>query len=134
MRSYLIVLSAALVLSASAFASNTVETLPSGVTVEMLNPGDGAKPTAQDTVKVHYRGTLADGTQFDSSYKRSQPATFPLKQVIPCWTEGVQKMNVGAKARLTCPGKTAYGTNGVPGVIPSNATLTFEVELLAIMK
>ena len=108
------------------------QTLPSGVVVQTLVKGTGATPKATDSVKVNYRGTLADGTEFDSSYKRGQPASFPLNRVIPCWTEGVQTMQVGGKARLTCPSATAYGARGVPGTIPPNATLTFEVELLGI--
>lgn len=108
------------------------ETLPSGVKIQHTTVGTGASPKASDTVKVHYRGTLADGKEFDSSYKRNAPATFPLGRVIPCWTEGVQKLKVGGKATLTCPPETAYGARGAGGVVPPNATLTFEVELLAI--
>lgn len=130
----LAVLATALLLAAPAFSATTVETLPSGVTVETLKPGTGAKPSARDAVTVHYRGTLANGSEFDSSYKRGEPTTFPLNQVVPCWTEGMQKLSVGGKAKLTCPGHTAYGAQGVPGVIPPNATLSFEVELLAIQK
>jgi FKBP-type peptidyl-prolyl cis-trans isomerase FkpA len=115
--------------SANALAANT-EKLPSGVVVAHLKQGKGAKPTEDGMVLVHYRGTLADGTEFDSSYKRKQPISFPLNGVIPCWTQGVQKMRVGGKAKLTCPAATAYGARGVPGVIPPNAVLTFEVELL----
>ena len=89
-------------------------------------------PTATDRVKVHYRGTLVDGTEFDSSYARNQPAVFPLNQVIPCWTQGLQKMKVGGKAKLTCPSATAYGERGAGGMVPPNATLTFHVELLGI--
>ena len=110
------------------------ETLPSGVKVEHKVIGKGAMPTAADTVKVNYRGTLADGTEFDASAKHGGPATFPLSRVVPCWTQGVQKIKVGGKATLTCPPDTAYGANGVPGVIPPNATLTFEVELVSIEK
>jgi len=94
--------------------------------------GDGAVPKAGDTVRVHYRGTLIDGTEFDSSYKRNQPVEFPLDSVIPCWTEGVQKMAVGGKAKLICPSSIAYGDSGRPPVIPPGATLVFEVELLGI--
>lgn len=108
------------------------DTLASGVTVEHLKPGNGAAPKSTDSVSVHYRGTLASGSEFDSSYKRGQPATFPLNRVIPCWTEGMQKVKVGGKARLTCPPATAYGARGVPGVIPPDSTLTFEVEVLGI--
>jgi FKBP-type peptidyl-prolyl cis-trans isomerase FkpA len=81
---------------------------------------------------VHYRGTLLDGTEFDSSYKRKEPASFPLSRVIPCWTEGLQRMKVGGTARLTCPPEIAYGTRGAGGMIPPNATLRFEVELLKV--
>jgi FKBP-type peptidyl-prolyl cis-trans isomerase FkpA len=83
-------------------------------------------------VKVHYRGTLTDGTEFDSSIARGQPAEFPLNGVIPCWTEGVQRMKVGGKARLVCPANIAYGDQGRPGTIPGGATLLFDVELLEI--
>ena len=113
-------------------AAPAAQTLPSGMTVQHLVKGSGPSPKATDSVKVHYRGTLADGTEFDSSYKRGQPISFPLNRVIPCWTEGVQTMQVGGKAKLTCPAATAYGARGVPGTIPPNATLTFEVELLGI--
>jgi FKBP-type peptidyl-prolyl cis-trans isomerase FkpA len=99
-----------------------------------LRDGSGASPTAADTVKVHYRGTLANGTEFDSSYKRNEPAQFPLGGVIPCWTEGVQRMKVGGKAQLVCPAAIAYGARGAGGVVPPNATLKFEVELLEIAK
>src|SRR5512140_2889437 len=117
--------------AASAPAAAT-ETLPSGVVVKHTQVGKGASPTATDTVQVHYRGTLTNGTEFDSSYKRNQPASFPLNGVIPCWTEGLQKMKVGGKATLTCPPATAYGSRGAAGVVPPNATLNFDVELLAI--
>ncbi len=97
-----------------------------------LREGNGASPTAADAVRVHYRGTLLDGTEFDSSYKRNEPATFPLNRVIPCWTEGVQRMKVGGKAELVCPPGLAYGERGAGGLIPPNATLRFEIELLGI--
>ncbi|CAB3795229.1 FKBP-type peptidyl-prolyl cis-trans isomerase [Pararobbsia alpina] len=120
------------VLTSSAYAATgKTETLPSGVTVTQIKEGTGAQPTASDTVTVNYRGTLANGTEFDSSYKRGTPASFPLGQVIPCWTQGLQKMKVGGKATLTCPSATAYGERGV-GPIPPNSDLTFEVELLKI--
>jgi FKBP-type peptidyl-prolyl cis-trans isomerase FkpA len=122
---------AAVGLSAPGLAGNT-ETLPSGVVVAHVKPGQGPSPTADNTVRVHYRGTLPDGTEFDSSYKRNESISFPLRGVIPCWTQGVQKMKVGGKARLTCPADTGYGARGIPGVIPPNTVLTFEVELLAI--
>ena len=121
-------------LSTSLLAAAPAETLPSGVKVTHTLVGTGANPKASDAVKVHYRGTLANGTEFDSSYKRGQPATFPLSRVVPCWTEGMQKIKLGGKATLTCPPATAYGDRGAGGVVPPNATLTFEVELLAIEK
>lgn len=106
----------------------------SGIGITTLKEGTGASPKATDTVKVHYRGTLTDGKEFDSSYKRGQPASFPLNRVIPCWTEGVQTMKLGGKAKLVCPGNLAYGPRGMPGTIPPDATLVFEVELLEIAK
>lgn len=104
----------------------------SGMVYRSLKEGTGASPKAADKVKVHYRGTLPDGKEFDSSYKRNEAIEFPLNRVIPCWTEGVQMMKVGGKAKLTCPPATAYGDRGAGGVIPPKATLLFEVELLAI--
>jgi len=105
---------------------------PSGLVFRSLKDGTGASPAASDKVKVHYRGTFPDGKEFDSSYKRNEAIEFPLNGVIPCWTEGVQRMKVGGKAKLTCPSAIAYGSRGAGGVIPPNATLLFEVELLAI--
>ena len=105
---------------------------PSGLIYRSLKDGSGLNPQASDTVRVHYRGTFLDGKEFDSSYKRGQPAEFPLNRVVKCWTEGVQKMKPGGKAKLTCPPAIAYGERGAPGAIPPNATLQFEVELLAI--
>jgi FKBP-type peptidyl-prolyl cis-trans isomerase FkpA len=104
----------------------------SGLVYRELRAGSGGSPTASDAVTVNYRGTLVDGTEFDSSYKRNEPATFPLGQVIPCWTEGVQKMKVGGKSQLVCPASIAYGEQGSPPTIPGGATLIFEVELLRI--
>jgi FKBP-type peptidyl-prolyl cis-trans isomerase FkpA len=104
----------------------------SGMIFRDITQGTGPSPTPTDTVKVNYRGTLADGNEFDSSYKRNEPATFPLNGVIPCWTEGLQKMKVGGKAQLVCPASLAYGDRGQPG-IPGGAVLTFEVELLSIL-
>lgn len=127
-------LAAAAFFAGSAVAAAPAETLASGVKITHEVDGTGAQPKASDTVKVHYRGTLADGKEFDSSYKRGTPATFPLSRVVPCWTEGMQKIKVGGKAILTCPPATAYGQAGAGGVVPPNATLTFEVELLAIEK
>jgi FKBP-type peptidyl-prolyl cis-trans isomerase FkpA len=106
---------------------------PSGLVYRSLREGKGASPTAADTVKVNYRGSFADGTEFDSSYKRNEPAQFALSGVIPCWTEGVQRMKVGGKAKLTCPAKLAYGSRSV-GPIPPDTPLQFEVELLEIAK
>ncbi len=105
----------------------------SGLVFRSLKVGLGSSPQATDTVRVHYRGTLPDGKEFDSSYSRGQPAEFPLNRVIKCWTEGVQKLKVGGKAKLTCPPGIAYGERGAGGVIPPNATLLFEVELLGIV-
>lgn len=122
---------AAVGVSGQSLAANP-ETLASGVMVTHIKPGQGASPTADNVVRVHYRGTLPNGTEFDSSYKRSEPASFPLGRVIPCWTQGVQKMKAGGKARLTCPAVTAYGARGVPGVIPPNTELAFDIELLGI--
>jgi len=122
----------ALTLQAQA-AEPKEEKTASGIGITMLKEGTGANPKASDTVKVHYRGTLENGQEFDSSHKRGQPATFPLTRVIPCWTEGVQKIKVGGKAKLVCPPNLAYGNQNVPG-IPPGSTLNFEVELLEIVK
>ena len=108
--------------------------LPSGVVYIPVKEGTGVNPKATDMVKVHYHGTFPDGKVFDSSVDRGTPAEFPLSGVIPCWTEGVQKIKVGGKARLVCPSDTAYGDQGAGGAIPGGATLVFEVELLEIMK
>ncbi|MCH9646932.1 MAG: FKBP-type peptidyl-prolyl cis-trans isomerase [Deltaproteobacteria bacterium] len=104
----------------------------SGLIISEITAGTGDSPTAADTVSVHYHGTLRDGTVFDSSVDRGQPATFPLGGVIPCWTEGLQLMKVGGKSRLVCPSDIAYGDQGRPPVIPPGAVLIFEVELLSI--
>ena len=106
---------------------------PSGLVFLSLKDGSGSNPAATDTVRVHYRGTFTDGREFDSSIKRGQPAEFPLNRVIPCWTEGVQRMKPGGKARLTCPSAIAYGERGAGGTIPPNTTLQFEVELIGIV-
>jgi FKBP-type peptidyl-prolyl cis-trans isomerase FkpA len=103
----------------------------SGLIFRELAGGSGLSPKATDKVRVNYKGNLTDGTEFDSSYKRNMPAEFPLNGVIPCWTEGVQKMKVGGKAKLVCPSDIAYGDAGRPS-IPPGATLVFEIELLAI--
>ena len=121
--------------SLQALAAEVKETrTASGIVITMLQAGSGASPKSTDTVKVHYRGTLASGKEFDSSYRRGQPASFPLNRVIPCWTEGVQTMKVGGKARLLCPPGLAYGSRGIPGTIPPESTLDFEIELLEILK
>ena len=106
----------------------------SGLVYRSMKDGSGSSPAATDTVKVHYRGSFPDGKEFDSSYKRNEPTEFPLNRVIACWTEGVQKMKVGGKAKLTCPAAIAYGSRGAGGVIPPNATLQFEIELLSITR
>ena len=116
----------------TAFAQSAPVTKPSGLVFESLVDGKGPSPAATDVVRVNYRGTFPDGKEFDSSYKRGEPAEFPLNGVIQCWTEGVQLMKVGGKARLICPPGIAYGTRGAGGTIPPNATLHFEVELLGI--
>jgi len=104
----------------------------SGLIYKEVRPGTGESPKATDQVKVHYRGTLVNGTEFDSSYKRNEPAQFALNGVIPCWTEGVQKMKPGGKSLLVCPSEIAYGDMGRPPQIPGGATLVFEIELLEI--
>ena len=125
-------------LAFAAMVSSSVQaaapvTSASGLVYESLKEGTGASPKASDTVRVHYRGTFPEsGKEFDSSIARGQPIEFPLTGVIPCWTEGVQKMKVGGKAKLTCPPAIAYGARGAGGVIPPHATLHFEVELLGI--
>jgi FKBP-type peptidyl-prolyl cis-trans isomerase FklB len=109
-----------------------VVTLPSGLQYKILKAGKGAKPTKNQTVKCHYRGTLIDGTEFDSSYKRGEPAEFPVGQVIKGWTEALQRMPVGSKWQLVIPSDLAYGPNGAGQTIGPNATLIFEVELISI--
>jgi len=109
-------------------------TTSSGLVYQSLKEGTGESPKATDTVKVHYKGTFPDGKEFDSSYKRGEPTEFPLNRVIPCWTEGVQRMKPGGKAKLTCPAAIAYGAAGAGGVIPPNATLNFEIELISVRR
>lgn len=104
----------------------------SGIVIQEITPGTGAQPAADDTVRVHYHGTFANGQVFDSSVQRGEPATFPLNEVIPCWSEAVQTLKVGGKSRLVCPPDLAYGPGGAPG-IPGNSPLVFEVELLEIV-
>ncbi len=120
-------------LAEAARAKGAVKTA-SGAIVVPLKKGAGPSPKASDTVRVHYTGRLIDGKVFDSSVRRGAPAEFPLGQVIRCWTEGMQKMKVGGKAKLVCPSETAYGAQGAAPVVPPNAVLTFEVELLGIVK
>jgi FKBP-type peptidyl-prolyl cis-trans isomerase len=106
----------------------------SGMLIKHTLEGKGASPAATDQVKVNYEGRLIDGKVFDSSFKRGEPATFPLNGVIACWTEGVQAMKVGGKAQLTCPANLAYGAQGSPPTIPPESTLVFDVELIEIVK
>ncbi len=115
-----------------AAAEPGAQKFPSGLVMKTIKEGTGPSPAATDKVKVHYHGTLENGTVFDSSVDRKTPAEFALNQVIPCWTEGVAKMKVGGKSRLVCPSSIAYGDQGRPG-IPGGATLVFEVELLEIL-
>jgi FKBP-type peptidyl-prolyl cis-trans isomerase FkpA/FKBP-type peptidyl-prolyl cis-trans isomerase FklB len=119
---------------AKAAAEPGVKKTASGAIVKTLKEGSGAAPTATDKVKVHYHGTLVDGTVFDSSVKRGQPVTFPLGNVIKCWAEGMQQIKVGGKSRLICPADIAYGERGSPPIIRPGATLIFDVELLDIVK
>ena len=124
-------------LALASAAAQTAASAPgaSGLGYRSLKDGAGLSPAATDVVRVHYRGTLPDGREFDSSYARKEPAEFPLNRVIKCWTEGLQLMKVGGKAQLVCPPAIAYGERGTPGgPIPPNATLHFEVESLGIVK
>ena len=115
-----------------AAAQKGAKTTESGLIYTEIKAGSGTSPGASDTVKVHYHGTLRDGTVFDSSVQRGQPAEFPLNRVIPCWTEGVTMMKPGGKSKLVCPAEIAYGDRGSPPVIPGGAALTFEVELIEV--
>lgn len=132
MRRILVVLSIACLSACSGGGGGDVETTDSGLQITHLVEGSGASPKPTDRVRVHYHGTFPDGTVFDSSVDRGQPAVFPLNRVIACWTEGLSLMKVGGKAKLVCPPEIAYGAGGFPPRIPPNATLHFEVELLAI--
>jgi FKBP-type peptidyl-prolyl cis-trans isomerase FkpA len=120
-------------LEAAAKEEGAVKT-SSGLIFKVLTPGTGESPKLTDTVKVHYKGTFIDGTEFDSSYKRNEPTEFPVNKVIKCWTEGLQRMKVGEKAQLVCPPGIAYGDRGMGGVVPPNAVLVFQIELLEIIK
>jgi FKBP-type peptidyl-prolyl cis-trans isomerase FkpA/FKBP-type peptidyl-prolyl cis-trans isomerase FklB len=119
---------------AKAAAAPGAKKTASGAIVQTVKEGTGAVPAASDTVKVHYQGTLIDGTEFDSSIKRGQPAQFALNKVIKCWTEGLQQVKVGGKSKLICPADIAYGDRGAPPMIRPGATLVFEVELLEVVK
>lgn len=123
-----------LAIAPAALAQFAGVSTPSGLVFQSVKEGVGISPAATDTVKVHYRGTFPDGREFDSSHKRGQPTEFALNRVISCWTEGVQRMKPGGKARLTCPPSIAYGERGVGGVIPPNATLHFEIELVSVKR
>ena len=120
----------------AAFAAGPqTTTLASGVTVETYRVGEtGTSPTLADVVRVHYQGTLADGKEFDSSYSRGRPAELPLEALIPCWKEVLQQMKPGGAVRIVCPPETAYGSRGVEGKIPPEATLNFVIELLEVKR
>ena len=120
-------------LEAAAKEEGAVKT-SSGLIFKSLSPGTGESPKLTDTVKVHYKGTFIDGTEFDSSYKRDEPTEFPVNKVIKCWTEGLQRMKVGEKAQLVCPPGIAYGDRGMGGIVPPGAVLVFQIELLEIIK
>jgi FKBP-type peptidyl-prolyl cis-trans isomerase FkpA len=140
MRNALIWTAALWLLAGPAIAADETEaagetvTTESGLVITELRAGTGERPTRTSIVEVHYHGTFENGKVFDSSVERGQPARFPLNRVIPCWTEGVQRMRVGGKSRLVCPPAIAYGKRGMPPRIPPDATLTFEVELLGIVR
>jgi len=119
---------------AKAAAESKAVKAPTGFVIQEIKAGTGPAPAVTDQVKVHYTGRLTDGVVFDSSVERGQPAVFPLNQVIPCWTQGLQMMKVGGKSKLTCPPELAYGDRGFPPKIKPGSTLVFEVELLEIVK
>lgn len=125
---------AAVAFLAEAAKATGAETTKTGLVYQPVAEGTGPQPKDTDRVKVHYTGKLRDGTAFDSSVERGQPAVFALNRVVPCWTEGVQKMKVGGKAKLTCPSDLAYGDRGVPGRIPPGAPLVFDVELIEVVE
>jgi FKBP-type peptidyl-prolyl cis-trans isomerase FkpA len=127
----LIILAISGLMATTSFAAETVTT-KTGMEYTSLREGTGTTPRPTDTVRVNYRGTLLNGREFDSSYKSGRPVEFPLTGVIKCWTEGLQLMKVGGKAQLVCPSNLAYGEEGIPGSVPRNAVLIFEVELLSI--
>ncbi len=118
--------------SSSDASDAKAEKTATGLEITHLRVGNGPAPKRSNRVQVHYHGTFPDGTVFDSSVDRGQPATFPLNRVIRCWTEGLQLMKVGGKAKLVCPPQIAYGARGAPPKIPPNATLHFDVELIDI--
>ena len=120
--------------SVEALTGDGTVRLPAGSLMQPLRAGDGPMPTATDHVRVHYEGKLTDGTVFDSSHRRGEPATFPVRGVIACWTEALQAMRVGGRSRVICPPELAYGERGAPPVIQPNATLVFDIELLAIVR
>ncbi len=123
---------AALFIPAAALAQSAPVTLASGVVYESLAEGSGVSPMRGDKVKVHYRAIAADGKEIENSYTRGEASEFPLNRVIPCWREGLQQMKEGGKARLTCPPETTYGMRGSSALIPSYATMQFEIELLSV--
>jgi FKBP-type peptidyl-prolyl cis-trans isomerase FkpA/FKBP-type peptidyl-prolyl cis-trans isomerase FklB len=120
-------------LAEAAAAEGAVRT-DSGMVMVVLSPGEGPSPGPTDRVKVHYHGTLSDGTVFDSSVARGEPAVFPLNRVIPCWTEALQRMKAGGKSRITCPPDIAYGDQGAPPLIKPGAALAFDVELIEVLE
>ena len=119
---------------AEAAAAEGAQRSDSGLVMVVLSPGEGPSPGPNDRVRVHYHGTLRDGTVFDSSVVRGEPIVFFLNRVVPCWTEALQKMKTGEKSRITCPAEIAYGDQGAPPLIKPGATLSFEVELLEILE
>jgi FKBP-type peptidyl-prolyl cis-trans isomerase FkpA len=120
--------------AAEAAKEKGAQVTPSGLVYVTVSEGVGPSPTPVDTVKVHYRGRLIDGREFDSSYRRGEPTTFALRQVVPCWTEALQKMKANGRAKVICPSAIAYGDKGNPPTIPPGATLVFDVELLDVLQ